>query len=323
MDKFIEIQETLVINLPIGCANYKNIKQLSRITCDIIAKLPKPIKMKDVLDFILIDGTKYTGSGYEKQYGSNKVFVPHGQGSAVYPDRRIAVGYWINGYLNSYGGYCQTGFLNYAGIFSNGKFNGHGILDFEMDKNSKIKAIECSWYDNYACGNGVIMYTDGSKYIGMIHNLSRDGDGLLICPNNIAIRGKWTDGLMNGKFTYVSETGMQIECSYKNGTRSKRCTITHKDGSIYRGPCNRDFKPHGHGVIKYADKSIYRGFLVNGEKHGYGFHLMESGDYYNGFWECDKKHGRAIIYSKLRSTAIEYMFESDRIIAYTGRRHDY
>lgn len=344
MDTFKIIQESFRICVPIGCIKSKDKKKLMNITCDAVARLHKPGRRRDVTDFELIDGSKHTGTGYEKQYGQNILFVPHGEGQNVTPLGHIAIGCWVHGIFNGYGGYRHPAGFSYAGNFTDGKFNGHGVINFPDTPENKIHVVDCQWYENYPVGNGAILYTDGAKYVGMIHNFDKDGKGILTYPDGTIIQGSWPNAIMDGEFTIISSVG-KICIRYNKGIKSDCMRQTLTDGTKYVGKCNNLMQPHGkgkviepdgttyvgsfvnglkegHGVLKNSN-GTYRGFFTAGKKNGYGFMLMSNGDYYNGYWLDDKFHGCALVYHKHKSCVIEYIFDNDCVVGKTGRSHYY
>ena len=69
------------------------------------------------------------------------------------------------------------------------------------------------------------------------------------------------------------------------------------NGDTYTGGVHKD-KPHGYGILKTADGSLYHGIHVNGLREGFG--MLESSDTskYVGYWLNDKEHGKGYLEDK-------------------------
>jgi len=71
-------------------------------------------------------------------------------------------------------------------------------------------------------------------------------------------------------------------------TSSKRIL---EDGSEYEGEWLND-KPHGYGVMRYADGNQYFGNFMDGKRSGSGKMLWENGSRYEGTWLLDQPEGK-------------------------------
>lgn len=65
-------------------------------------------------------------------------------------------------------------------------------------------------------------------------------------------------------------------------------TLTGKDE--YEGSVNLLLQPHGFGVAREADGTIYEGMWVDGKKHGYGMMTNRNGEMQAGRWGDDVNH---------------------------------
>ncbi len=73
----------------------------------------------------------------------------------------------------------------------------------------------------------------------------------------------------------------------------------HYQGGVFGG------KPHGTGVMKYADGRIYRGQWKQGKRNGTGLMHYKSGYIYSGLWRADLKNGKGVLtFPDKRSNAV-------------------
>ena len=63
----------------------------------------------------------------------------------------------------------------------------------------------------------------------------------------------------------------------------------------YHGPTNNKDMPHGKGIYKYSDGSIYDGNWHRGRRHGEGTYTYCNGDVYIGEWEDGYKSGKGVM----------------------------
>ena len=68
-------------------------------------------------------------------------------------------------------------------------------------------------------------------------------------------------------------------------------SITYEDGSLYEGTLHpQSGLPHGEGMMKFSDGSVYSGQWADDLREGVGTERC-AGDEYKGGWHIDRKHG--------------------------------
>jgi hypothetical protein len=110
--------------------------------------------------------------------------------------------------------------------------------------------------DNKPTGfSSMLVYPDGSRYIGNVVNFRRQGTGKLTMKDGRVYEGDWTDGKLNGKGKAIlPDSGDRV-------------------GSTYVGHF-KDSLPQGKGVIRFRNGEKYDGEWENGMFQGLGRHFV-------------------------------------------------
>ncbi|WP_417911950.1 hypothetical protein [Candidatus Electronema sp. TJ] len=74
----------------------------------------------------------------------------------------------------------------------------------------------------------------------------------------------------------------------EEGQCRRNCAVITKTGNKYLGEM-QDNRPHGNGIMSYADGTRYSGGWVNGKKHGKGMFTAKDGSSQEELWEHGKK----------------------------------
>ena len=135
-----------------------------------------------------------------------------------------------------------------------------------------------------------IIFADGTKYEGEIHQNKITGKGRYIFPSGSTYEGNLLNGLRHGEGKYESPEGITYEGEWKNGLKDgkgimKRDTMTY-DGEWKEGRIN------GNGKIIWANGNLFEGHFKMNHIDGNGFmiwyDLLEK---YLGKWKEDKQNG--------------------------------
>jgi hypothetical protein len=104
-----------------------------------------------------------------------------------------------------------------------------------------------------------IIFTDGTRYEGDVHNNQLTGNGVFYFPTGATYHGEVLNGLRHGQGIYTSQEGNRYEGSWKNGLLDGYGTYT-TPYSEYEGEWKEGSK-HGKGRIKWESGNVYEGEL--------------------------------------------------------------
>lgn len=211
----------------------------------------------------------------------------------------------------------------YQGIFIQGKLQGAGRIDWEVETNCGFDYYEGELTDSDILGRGVLHYTDGNIYDGIFglkdqptkavftwgvgneHHSDRYEGGFL----NGQIHGKgvytwgeyspWAGDVYEGEYyknlqhgfgIYTEGNGNRYEGQWLKGKRSGYAKMIYADGSVFEGEWNSDFG-NNYGNKKWPDGASYDGQFLNGNPHGKGKMTYASGAVYQGDYEYGQRQG--------------------------------
>ncbi|KAK3697019.1 hypothetical protein QZH41_002921 [Actinostola sp. cb2023] len=80
-------------------------------------------------------------------------------------------------------------------------------------------------------GYGMLVLTDGTKFVGHFINGFCDGPGLLKFPDGTSYAGQFAQGKYNGFGTFTRSDGMKYEGEFANGRVEGLGIITFPDGT--------------------------------------------------------------------------------------------
>lgn len=179
----------------------------------------------------------------------------------------------------------------YEGDWINDKKNGWGWMIY-----SNGDTYEGDWHNDQKNGFGVF----GNKYIiytGEWNNDQKNGQGMLTCKDEIKeeindeINKEFTGIFKNnkcesGKGVYYFEEKKEIydgiikNYKYEGKGKLYKSNMTMK-GNFINGILE------GYGTEKNSNGSIYKGYFIHNQKHGYGW-ITSDNEKWNGIWEKDK-----------------------------------
>ena len=138
-----------------------------------------------------------------------------------------------------------------------------------------------------------IIFEDGTKYEGEIHQNKISGQGKYTFPSGAIYEGSLLNGLRHGLGKYKSPEGITYEGDWKNGLKEGK-GIMKRGNMSYEGEW-KGGRISGKGKIKWENGNIYEGeFKMNHiEGNGYmvWYDLLEK---YIGKWKNDKQNGLGI-----------------------------
>jgi hypothetical protein len=122
------------------------------------------------------------------------------------------------------------------GVNPDYKWMGFGDKDTHPKYQGQVK-------DGKPNGLGILIFPNGTKYVGSWVNGKRDGQGTQTYPNEgtktyptgSKYLGEWKDGKMNGQGTYTNSYGDKYVGEYKDGERIGQGTLTWTNGDKYVG----------------------------------------------------------------------------------------
>ena len=142
---------------------------------------------------------------------------------------------------------------------------------------------------NQRHGKGIMMYSNGCKYIGTFMNDKRHGYGKCYYPPPSTASTLHTTSQYTGQ--------------WKHNKKHGHGKMVYPNGDIYQGSFYNDVM-HGYGKLFVLNDEnrkdydhVYKGTFVNGKKCGQGVIQYSNGDVYKGTFDNDFKHGEGYLYT--------------------------
>lgn len=148
---------------------------------------------------------------------------------------------------------------------------------------------------------------DGSFYQGQVKDGVKHGHGRLLSADGSEYIGEFVDGEPHGSGIYHYPDGRSKKVLYKSGRLIEARLLSHEtveDGCVYgefislgrytgwfKGNRIKGYMPHGRGVMRYFNGSVFSGQWSNGKMHGNGSVRWEDGSVYTGQWVRGKRTG--------------------------------
>ena len=216
----------------------------------------------------LIDNNDKTESSISFYYGEfNQNGIINGTGIKIVKNNYIYKGEFSNGDYNGKGLLIKKG-ASIFGDWEYGEINGNVIYKIE----SKFEYIG-NFENNKKNGLGTEKYPDGSLYEGNFVDNKKSGHGTFSFANNEYYEGNFEDDLYNGEGQYVwGKEGKQYVGEFKKGKIEGKGTYRYEDGTIFNGSFIDGCK-NGEGCIEFPDGKKYCGNWLNDELYGNGYLL--------------------------------------------------
>lgn len=157
-------------------------------------------------------------------------------------------------------------------------------------------------------GYGVMIYTNGEKYVGEFDNSKRQGQGVYFLSNGDKYVGTWKEDAYNGEGRLYKRDGSIESGIWSSNTLSSPQSISSK---CISGDCKNDYsiylfangtkvvgnysggKPDGQVAVFYPNGAKYVGDFASLKKEGIGILSHPDGLIEEGFWKNDLYSGSA------------------------------
>ena len=249
------------------------------------------------------DGERYDGDFLDGKFQGNAVW------SMANGDRYT--GEVRDGKMHGKGIYNSPGGEHYEGDFRDGRFYGFG--DWTMaDGNRYVGDVR----DDQFHGCGAYIWANGEYYAGEFRRDKFHGLGSYAWPDGLMKTCEWRDDAeVEGSCVEHPADGGVPEraaaacfrtaswrgalpvptggASAAERAEGRKATAAAPDGADgeearYEGQ-HRDGRPHGRGVLTFANGDRYVGEFANGEIRGRGTMHLSNGDVYGGDGEFDSR----------------------------------
>ncbi len=150
-------------------------------------------------------------------------------------------------------------------------------------------------------------FDDGSYYTGQIKDGMRHGHGIHVLADGSEYAGGYYAGKPHGTGTFWYPDGRRKWVLHDMGRLVESRFLAHDpnaEGCIFgefislgsysgwfKGNKIKGYVPHGRGVMRYFNGSVFSGQWYNGKMHGNGTVRWEDGSLYAGQWEHGKRTG--------------------------------
>jgi hypothetical protein len=257
------------------------------------------------------DGSKYQGE-WQNRY-------PHGKGTKTYADGYRHTGLWYKGKpVDEEGRLLEEYVVKGKEEKNDGTDIQSGCLAGDCrDGQGTFAYPDGSRYDGQFVegrleGLGTWYFTNGDRYVGAFRSNFPHGKGTLYTAEGTVTIGEWREGEYVGASEARPERLGCVagDCQDGHGTYIFREATATYTGTFREG------KPHGAGVIRYANGNRYEGDWEHGLFHGIGTLFQRDGTEVKGLWRNGQYQAPSDLEEALLATR---RLEDDRAPA-TGKR---
>ena len=200
------------------------------------------------------DGSYYSGSWMDGKR--------NGIGYMLFANGDTYSGDWENNEFHGVGKFIYTHhFASYEGEWKNGLQDGTGYY------RSPSFAYRGQWEKGWMDGEGLLVFKNGDRYEGTVHENIIDGIGTYEYANGNRYEGEFVSGVISGNGVFQFKDGNRFEGEFYNGK-------IYGDGTLYLKTKGgvvaiTGFWPLGGGFPKEASMlfengDLYEGPLING-----------------------------------------------------------
>ena len=153
------------------------------------------------------------------------------------------------------------------------------------------------------CDEGVLTFSNGSRYRGHLESEKPNGKGVFTIPDGFKYCGDFKNGKAEGYGFCIYPDGSKYKGEFVGGTSNGKGVLISSDGLKYRGDF-KNGKAEGYGFCIYSDGSKYKGEFVGGKENGKGVFTMPDGFKYCGDFKNGKAEGYGFCYAPQKSIQI-------------------
>ncbi|HOT43707.1 MAG TPA: hypothetical protein PLM53_04570 [Spirochaetota bacterium] len=152
-----------------------------------------------------------------------------------------------------------------------------------------------------------IQSEDGSYYVGQVKDGLRHGRGRQVSADGSEYQGEFMNGEPHGNGIYYHPDGRRKKVVFQSGKLVESRFLSQEGGEPgcifgdfvslgrysgwYKGNKVKGYTPHGRGIMRYFNGSVFSGQWEEGRMHGNGSVTWEDGAVYTGQWIRGKRTG--------------------------------
>jgi len=183
----------------------------------------------------------------------------------------------------------------YKGDVRRGLAHGQGTFTY-----SDGKEYTGSWNAGSTSGFGVLTRLDGSSSTGIWKKGKLHGQATVITADGARLIGEWREGREHGEVTTDLSNGDRHTGEWKEGKPTGTFKYYFANQDLCVGPAtgaiNRRIEITGEGSLRYTNKDLYEGKLVNCIPDGTGrYSDFSSGEIYQAQFKNGKRINAQII----------------------------
>lgn len=205
---------------------------------------------------------------------------PTGIGNLTVEDHSFYTGNWVDGKRAGIGDIYYVNGDSYSGEWDNNQFSGNGKYIYDNQNAS----YEGEWLDGLQNGKGYYRSPEFT-YRGEWEKGWMDGDGTLVFKNGDKYEGTVHENLIDGIGTYTFKDGNYYEGEFVEGQMSGLGIFHFKDGTTFEGEFLNG-KIYGDGTLNLVENgkvmSITGFWTPDGKFPASASILFPSGDLYEG-----------------------------------------
>ena len=177
----------------------------------------------------------------------------------------------------------DDGFAHYEGEFRSSEIHGRGVLEFP-DKSR----VEGDFSHDKMNGFIKATITEGGSYEGEVSNNMPHGKGLQITPEGEEYYGEFIDGEREGKGTLLLTNGDIYEGQFKDDLANGFGALSTAEEGSFKGQF-KDGLPNGEGIFTDLNGDVAKGNFIDGEPDGKIIFTMKRGKTKEEIWKNGKK----------------------------------